>query len=375
MLASAGVRSPIVRFLVLLLPGTIAWPALTARAAAAGPSEATLADEARAPAAAGAPITAELDVQAPPGCATRDQLVARVLARSPRIHFVEAGRAATALRASINPGPTGSIASELVVAPADGRQSTRRLTASTCTEAIDALALVIAITLDPTYVTAPPAPEASTEPAPPPAAPKAEPAPEPAQRPNDRRPVAPSAAEPEPEQGPATPHLGGGATAGAWIGPAPRAMAAFGGYASFALDRSSIWSLGIVLSGSHAFANGLVESGGVADLTLDTLTLDACPLLLRVAVLEARGCASGLAGRLTATGTETYSGMSYTRPFAAVGGAVRLSAVVARYLVLSGRFGAAASLIRDAFEFSPEVFHRVASVTLEMELGLGLRFP
>jgi hypothetical protein len=152
-------------------------------------------------------------------------------------------------------------------------------------------------------------------------------------------------------------------------------MAAYGGYAGFAWDRSSLWSPAVVLSAAHAFADDLVETGGVANLTLDALTLDACPVRVVLLVLEGRACATGLAGRLTAGGSNTFSAMAYTRPFAAAGGSARLSAVLARYLVLSGRFGATASLIRDAFEFSPEVFHRVASVTLEMELGIGLRFP
>jgi len=44
-------------------------------------------------------------------------------------------------------------------------------------------------------------------------------------------------------------------------------------------------------------------------------------------------------------------------------------------LEIRGRFGAGATLIRDAFLFTPEVFYRAASVTLVGDLGLGARFP
>jgi hypothetical protein len=372
MLASRRVRSAFVRFLL----GAVASLALAARVSAADPRNAALAEE-RGPRATPDPsLAAELEVQAPASCATRDQLVARVVARSPRIRFVEPGGGATALRATLTPGPGGSIASELVVVPRAGRRTTRRLTASSCAEAVDALALVIAITLDPTYEAGLPAPKTDDErvtPARPPAPPqKAEHAPETStSRDDTARPAAPSV----PEPGTATLRAGAGATAGTWVGPAPRPMFAVGGYASLALDRSSLWSLAFVLSASHALAGDLVESGGVAHLTLDALTLDACPLLLRASLLEARGCATALAGWLAASGSVTYSPRSYTRPFAAAGGSLRLAAGVARHLVLSGRVGVTASLIRDAFEFSPEVFHRVEPVTLDAELGVGLRFP
>jgi hypothetical protein len=63
------------------------------------------------------------------------------------------------------------------------------------------------------------------------------------------------------------------------------------------------------------------------------------------------------------------------RPFGTAGGTARLGMVLGGRVELRARFGAGATLWRDAFQFSPNVFHRVASVTLVGDVGVGVRFP
>jgi hypothetical protein len=142
-----------------------------------------------------------------------------------------------------------------------------------------------------------------------------------------------------------------------------------------ALDRASLWSPAVLLTLTHAWTGELVEPGGHASFTLDLASLEACPLRVAVSVLEARLCAAGALGRLSAQGSITYDPRSSARPFATAGGAVRLSVPVVWRVEVRARFGAGATLWRDAFEFSPAVFHRVDSVTLVGDLGIGVRFP
>ena len=94
--------------------------------------------------------SARLTVHTDPGCTSRDEIAARVTARSSRIHFVE-GDSALSVEATFGASPSGAVAVALVVAgqPA-GKAMSRRFSARSCSEAADAAALIIAVTLDPT---------------------------------------------------------------------------------------------------------------------------------------------------------------------------------------------------------------------------------
>ena len=348
---------------------------------------------------------ARLEVQALPDCTSREELVARVAARSRRIRFDD-DAAGPILRAVIAPAPRRGAVGELLITEAGGKTSSRRISAPSCAEATDAIALIIALTLDPTSAAANPAsggaPAASPTPATAPAAPAeaakgAEPARTAAERPArpvtakdrartlEQRPPEPEPPVPAPDTAvavrglappvPAEPSFGAGVGGQAIVGAAPDTLPGVAVYLLAALDREALWSPAAILWGTHAATSGLIESGGRAAFTLDALTLDACALRLHLSAFEARACASALYGRLAANGSETYSPSAATRPYAIAGGALLLSARVARLFEISGRLGGGASLIRDSFSFSPKVFHRTAAATLSAGLALGLRFP
>jgi hypothetical protein len=397
MLTSARVRTARVNSLVAVLLAVLLIPVIHA---AAAPSE---------PAA----TSARLEVQALPDCTTREELAARVAARSRRIHFDDGGAAGPTVRAAIIPAPRGGAVAELVIVQPDGKASSRRLSAPSCAEATDAIALIIALTLDPMSASAsapataaggrpatpaPPPSASQTGPTPPSAAsasprtaPESPPArplaparpAEPTTRPDHQTPSPTPSADREPTvfaSPPAPPvaarrRFGAGGAAQAIFGLVPGVLPGLGVYLVAALDREALWSPAVVVAGTHAWSNGLLETGGTAAFTLDALTLDACPLRLHLSPLEARACGTALYGRLTAVGSETYSPATSARPFAAAGGAVLLSLELGRFFELSGRVGASASLIRDSFAFAPAVFHRTAAVTFAAGLGLGVRFP
>jgi hypothetical protein len=388
-----------------------------------------------------ATATVRLEVQALPDCTSREEVAARVAARSRRIRFDDDATGPT-LRAVIAAGPRGGAVGELVIVQPDGRSSMRRLAAPSCAEATDAIALIIALTLDPAaaatagHVSATTAGHPATTTGHPatatghPATAGGHPAAavsrttataganestattttsgttasEPTRAPS----VGPSVREPPPPRppGPATTatapapppiavdaepsgvvtssppvavatqsRFGAGALGQAIFGPAPGALPGVGVYLIAAIDRDAPWSPAIVVSATRAWSGALIEPGGTAAFTFDAASLDACALRLHVAFFEARACATALYGRLAASGSETYSPASATRPFAAAGGAALLSVELGRVFELAGRVGAGASLIRDSFAFSPTVFHRTADLTVAAGLGLGVRFP
>jgi hypothetical protein len=322
---------------------------------------------------------ARLELDASPSCSTRDELVARVAARSTRIRFVTDGAGVPALAARIEVGARGGVIAGLTVVEPDGRKFTRRIEAPSCAAATDALALVVAITLDPSVVidvsprSAPPTPAAPPAAAPAPAAapPKSpEPAPPEAEV---ARPAGP--AEPGAPTAPAIRYLGAAVSAEAIAGPAPTLMPGAALELEAGLERASILSPAMMLTLAHAWSGDVVEPLGTAAFTLDLVSLDACPLRLLLLRVEARACAAGSLGRLAAQGSRTFDAGSVARPFATAGGAARLVLPSGSRVQVRIRVGAGATLWRDAFQFDRDVFHRVASVTLVGDVGLGVRFP
>lgn len=338
--------------------------------------------------------SASLEVAAAPECASRAGVMARVGTRSTRIKFVAPDAATSTLRVTVA-GPRGAVAGELTVVRPGGKHFVRRIVAPTCAEAADALALIIAITLDPTHTITEAAPTASSTDA----GPGSGRGSAPAASPTRAAPTEPAAASPSalrlPPPPPSLPAVvakehaptelppppgrswvAAGVGAHAITGPAPQVMPGIAVHVSAGIDRASIWSPAARLAVAHARVGGLVEAGGsTADFTLTGGTVDACPLALRVARFAARACAAAGAARLTAHGGNTYSPRSRQRPFVAVGASLIAALSLGRRLQIEARVAGAAPLIRDSYQFTPEVFYRVASVTLELDLGLSIRFP
>src|SRR5580704_9745488 len=138
MLTSRRVRTGSVSSLVAVLWAFLLLPVIRAAAAPGEP----------------AATSARLEVQALPDCTTREELAARVAARSRRIHFDDEGAVGPTVRAAIIPSPRGGAVAELVIVQPGGKTSSRRLSAPSCAEATDAIALIIALTLDPMSVSA-----------------------------------------------------------------------------------------------------------------------------------------------------------------------------------------------------------------------------
>ena len=322
---------------------------------------------------------ARLEVEALPSCSTRDELVARIVARSTRIRFVNEGAGVPELTARIEVGAKGVVVAELRVVEPDGRKFQRRIEAPSCAAATDALALVVAITLDPSATMgdvaaggagsdgrsapseAPPPPHASDAP--------------PAEAPPPPPPRSDVETLPGEAVGPGTYRLTPGVFVEAVAGPAPVAMPGPGAEIQAAYDRASILSPALALTFAHLWSGPLREGGGTARFTLDWIGLDACPIRLTVLRFEARACAAAAVGRLAAEGSNTYEPRSVARAFATAGATARLALLLPWRLELRGRLGAGATLWRDAFQFTPEVFHRAASATLVGDVGLGVRFP
>lgn len=317
---------------------------------------------------------ARLDLRGPADCISRVDLAARVAARSARIRFVD--DAAVYAHVVVTSARPGNVVAELVLATPGAEQPPRRFVARSCSEAADAIALIIAVTLDPTTARNGGATTtAATEPRSDVVTPSAE---KRSDQPLASTPaVAPATLESPtpPSRVPAARKQRFGAyVAGQTIfGPGPSVMPGLALYAMAALDGDGAWSPALFLGATHIWRDGLSEPGGTASFTLDAASLDACPFRVARSRFVARPCASALVGRLATSGADTEQAASSARPFATAG--VALNASYGTTVELSGRVAAGMTLIRDWYDFGGVTFHRAAAITVAASLGAGLRWP
>jgi hypothetical protein len=307
-----------------------------------------------------APARARLVVEANPECATRTDLEARVQARSPRVSFVDKD-AALVIVAQFSASPSGAIAGEVTLASQEAKPAQRRVLARSCREASDAIALIIAVTLDPASLErsrsidriAQVDESPTTPPTPPPPSPKTD-----RERSDAEPSIVPNDASIARASGGGQPSWGVQLGPQSLAGPAPSLMLGVSLYAQLGLERPGIWSPLGMWGASHVARSDVREAGGMASFRLDAASFDACPLRLRWGRLDARPCGSILAGRLSAQGTQTRNAADVSRrPFWVLGGSAILSTDVFWLLEASLRVSVGVNLVRDSFSFTPDVFH------------------
>jgi hypothetical protein len=161
----------------------------------------------------------------------------------------------------------------------------------------------------------------------------------------------------------------------ALLGPAPKVMPGVALYAMVGIERPALWSPAVLLGVSHAWRTGFHEEGGTAAFTLDAASFDACPFRLRWGPVDARPCGSVLIGRLSAVGSQTRNSATESgRPFWVGGGAAVATIELSDLVELTARAAVGGNLVRDSFVFTPVVFHEVPAVTAAASMGLGMRF-
>ena len=329
---------------------------------------------------------ARLDVKSSPSCASRREVIARVLSRAPDVRFVE-NDASLYVRVHIDGTQANAVVSEVTLARSSGQSSTRRVVAASCTEASEAIAVIIAIALgksesgkDSTSsedgsAAARDGASGRTD-----TARRANPAAASATGQSlaeEDGAVAQDGSATTPSSGLASRrHLAVQLAGQSFIAPAPGVMLGIGVYALAGLDSASVWSPALVLGAARAWRSGVEARGGTASFTLDAAMLDACAARFAFASIETRLCASALGGRLSAEGANTLNPPGVVaRPFWVVGGSALFTTTVGARFEMSARLAAGVNLVRDEFRFDPIVFHKVRAVTFSPSIGFGTRFP
>ncbi|MEO8983744.1 MAG: hypothetical protein ABI548_29530 [Polyangiaceae bacterium] len=304
-----------------------------------------------------------LEYQAPADCPTVADFQHSVQRRSARIRFVDEGSHDRALSISLRQNGA-AVVGELRLVEADGSLRQRSLRFTSCAEAVEGLALVATVSLDPQALleSPQPAPPAASPPPPAPTPPKPQTQPAPRAEPP---PAAPKRAR---SKGIAT-NLGAQFEAYLHLFP----QAALGGEAYVDLDFRPAQRFSPLLRAAftHLERRGIAEGSGEANFALTVGTLSVCPWRIRGALLEVRPCAWVSAGALRSWSSKTTKPQALTSQYWAWGGSAVAFVRLGKAMEIVADTGVGAPLLQDHFVFEGSTFWKTP--TLYVSTGLGLR--
>ena len=312
------------------------------------------------------PARLRIDYQADPTCPSREELMRQVQARTNQAQW--AGETESAwkftVRVSLEPGRARA---ELAGRDPFGSSFQRTLVGRDCDEVVEALGLILALTVDSRARIDRADSLAAPSPSPPQVAPAS---------------TQPSEPPSPPVVGSAPPSqssrwaLGGGVHALMALGIAPAAMPGVEVFIDTTRVGEKGWRPSFRVSGRRAQAGGMHVAGGEISFTLMVAGLEACPTTVGLSrLLAVYPCAYGEWGTLRAAGYQVAQPRSVSRMWLSLGPALRGDLVLAPRLRLETRIALDLPLGRGRFWFLPRMVHEVAPVGLRWGVGLAARLP
>jgi hypothetical protein len=282
--------------------------------------------------------TVALRLDADRDCVAIGELRSRIAAPTWHVVEVSAPGAELVLSASVLRQPDGLLV-RLQVRWPDGRDAERSVAAQSCEASLDALALLVQMTLD-----------------------AAERAPEQAARDVD-----------EYEPWHRVSSIAAGASFGLGTGAAPELQPGLGVFVALGLRGVGVIRPWLQIELAHAWSNGHALSAGRADFALDGGQVLLCPIAWSHALFAAHGCGAFELSRLRARGYDTFEPRSQTRVWASAGAGLLVRVPVWK---LDLQVGGALlhPLSRDQFSFAPDVFFAVPAWRWQLKVGVGVRF-
>lgn len=273
------------------------------------------------------------------GCPTEHEVLAEVQRRAPNAERVADG--ALVVRARLSVQSEGERLRGVIDLESPEGSTHRELEAAECAEVVRALALIVALALDP---------DASA----PERAPAAAPAPKPLAAPPSQ-PESPAAARN------AKTWWGAGAGIGLTGGVAPKPSFSQALFFEFGRERATGFSLNARLGGIHA-GGSASATAGVADFELLALRVASCPLRLALQ-LALSGCVSFDWGRLRGRGSHAVAARSSAATWSGPGAFVDAGLQALPWFKVQAELGAMMPLERDRFYFGPdETVHHIPSL-------------
>jgi hypothetical protein len=312
-------------------------------------------------------IGVALSISDPSDCVQPEGVYAAVKRRSSRVQFLPQG--AHAVEVHVNPEQTATGTNvwhaNVELTRASAREPARRLETTDCPSLVDAIGFIIALTFDP-----PGAAKPEPEPLPPPLT-----APPPERR--SRTVELVSNHSPEPDQSPNAfeMYLAGAFEVVSEAGPLLLPGFGLGVHVASSPETGLSPSFAAHLQISAFPGRTVSETGGEARFRLLAARLSLCPVAFHEGVFTLRPCASGTWGALNAKGSGTLAPEEHTRPWASLGGGLWAGVNATSNLRLELEAGLGAALVRDAFQFEPNIFYRTSGLSARAGLGLSLLLP
>jgi hypothetical protein len=313
--------------------------------------------------AAGAASAAEraepvrIEYRAPAGCPNTRAFTWMVGERVSRPRAARPGEVARLFVVEVETTDEGAVG-HLTIREPDGSEASRSLRASDCAELADALALIVALAVDPRASTGPLSEPPSAGDQPPP--PAAEPTPKPAAASSDRPSVGfESAAELIVASGMAPGSLLGVKLSVGLVGGEDRATAP-----------------AARLAVMHAPQRSFSVAGATMSVRWWAAGLELCPLALPLGEgLTTRPCGQLEWGRLWAVGSNTVGGREARGRWFASGALAKLVWAPSGQLLVEADLAAVAPLAADRYLIGSTVVHQLPVVAGRAGIGLGMHIP
>jgi hypothetical protein len=338
-----------------------------------------------------------LEYRAFSGCDDATQFLAALRARAPRVRIATPDEDARSFTIEITSG-TPNTRARLTIREPSGAKTVRELVAKDCREAVDAIALVAALAVDPQALgTQNPAPSAKND-----APTKGDTAGSASDRGDPEKGRAAQSAEPDR----AAP---GGAMNSATSSRAERVAAApsrdertatatsFGWAASVAMaarsglapewflggrvgiaveSRAALFSPSFRLWGEYAPRTTFAVQGGNVAFSYAGAMLEICPMNLRIADgFRARPCLLGDLGMVRASGLDVPNPRSADRLRIAFGAQARFEWMLSRRIGIDLALGCTFPIRRDRYRFDPLLVYEPPAGGLTASAGASLHFP
>ena len=308
-----------------------------------------------------------LSYRAPEGCPEVADFQRSVQRRSAHVRFVDEGSHDREL--SIVLRRDGDYTNgELRIIERDGSLRQRSVRFTTCSEAVEGLALITLVSLDPQALTQ------TDKPAEPP----------PVQTPATKPPATPPKPQPKREPIPRAREAGMRVALGGELQAGVRALpaSALGGalFVDFASSSQSWFTPLFRVGLSHVERRGLSDVGSGdarANFALTMATVSACPLRLSGGALTLRPCAFLGGGVLKAwgSGSDAMNLQQRTRPFAAWGGSALVFLRASQTVELVGDIALGATVLADTFGFENDRVWKTPALYLSSGVGVRFVFP
>jgi hypothetical protein len=294
-----------------------------------------------------------LTYRAASSCADRSAFIEQIRSRTDRLRDARPDEPARTVEVTLTEVP-GGVSGYLRTRTPDGAESERTIQGSSCANVVSALALIVALAVDP---------EAST-------------APRRAARPPAQRPPPPARLPPPAPAPTRGPGWGLGFQASVRTAVAPDPLFAIGGYLKLELRSGPLSGGSAKLAVQHGRQTARVV-GGSGEIAWTDAHIDGCPWGFQFTrALSLAPCLGFDGGVVTVSGVEdTPNPDSVTRPWLSIGALARGSLSPLRWLALEPELGVGFPLVRDRYYLRPSTtVHDVPFIEFEGGVAIGAVF-